>query len=821
MSANRELPAGTVTFLFTDVEGSTRLLHRLGDAYAEVLGEHRRVLRECFDRHGGVEVDTQGDAFFVAFARASDALAAAADGAAALEPGPIRVRMGVHTGEPVVTDEGYVGMDVHRAARIAAAGHGGQILVSQSTHDLAGVGTLRDLGDHRLKDLTAPERIYQLGPDDFPPLKSLNQTNLPEQPGPLVGRIEELREVVSLIKPARILTLTGAGGSGKTRLALQAAAEVADDFPDGVWFVSLAALADAELVHSTVASALGAQGDVADFLKRKRLLLLLDNLEQLLPEAAPKVAALLEAPEVKLLTTSRERLAVAGEQEYTVPTLRPGDAVDLFTQRARQLKPSFEPDDHVAEIVRRVDGLPLAVELAAARIKVLTAEGIARRLDESLALLTAGTRDAPRRQQTLRATIDWSYDLLDRPDQQLLARLAVFAGSFDLESAEIVCEADLDGVQSLVDKSLLRETESGRFFMLETIREYAMERFDASRDQEDIRRRHADLALERAIPLLNRELRPDWYAAVDRDYPDFRAALTWLREIGDHESLLQLASRLGAYWDARLQLSEGRLWLEEALAVSLEVTPERGHALATLGHIRWRQGDLSAARSSIDSAEAVARHLDDEVLLADAFSYRGGIEYVAGNLVAARSQYESAIALHRAHSDLALVGIMEHDLGLISVTEKDYPSARRHFEESLQLAREIGRDGYAAGVLGSLGYLELEEGNLARADIALKDGLRLALDRGVVDTSTAHDLYTLAAVTVALGDPSAACVLIGASDWAFDLAGMVREPPADRARADTLRQSEAEIGPEATKRACARGSTLTVVEAVEFALSLD
>jgi predicted ATPase len=816
-----ELPTGTVTFLFTDVEGSTKLLNELGDVYADVLAEHRRVLRETFARHRGVEVDTQGDAFFVAFSRASEALAAAAAGTEALSHSRIKVRMGIHTGEPLVTDEGYVGVDVHRAARIAAVGHGGQILISQSTYELLRTGGFRDLGEHRLKDLTAAERIYQLGDDDFPLLKSLNQTNLPEQPAPLVGRIQELREVMDLLKSARILTLTGPGGCGKTRLALQAAAEVVDDFPDGVWFVSLAALADAELVPPTITSTLRLNGDLVDLLERKRLLLLLDNLEQLLPEAAPKVAALLEAPGVKLLTTSRERLAVAGEQEYTLPTLPLDDAAVLFTQRARQLKPSFEPDDHVVEIVRRVDGLPLAVELAAARIKVLSTEGIAKRLDRSLALLTAGTRDAPARQQTLRATIEWSYDLLDRADQQLVARLAVFAGSFDLESAEIVCAADLDGVQSLVDKSLLRETEGGRFFMLATIREYAMERFDASRDQEDIRRRHADHALERAVPPLNRELRPEWYAAVDRDYPDFRAALAWLREIGDHESLLQLASRLGAYWDARLQLSEGRLWLEEALAVSLEVTPERGHALATLGHIRWRQGDLSAARSSIDSAEAAARHLGDEVLLADAFSYRGGIEYVAGNLVAARSQYESAIALHRAHSDLALVGIMEHDLGLISVTEKDYPRARRHFEESLQLAREIGRDGYAAGVLGSLGYLELEEGNLARADISLKDGLRLALDRGVVDTSTAHDLYILAAVTVSLGDPSAAGVLVGASDWAFDHAGMVREPPADRARADALRRCEAEIGPEATKRACARGSTLTVVEAVEFALSLD
>jgi len=816
-----ELPTGTVTFLFTDVEGSTRLLHELGDVYADVLAEHRRVLRDAFTRRGGVEVDTQGDAFFVAFSKASQALTAAREAQEALEPGPIRVRMGVHTGEPLLTEEGYIGIDVHRAARIAAAGHGGQILVSQSTRDLARADSLLDLGPHRLKDLTAPERIYQLGDDDFPPLKSLNQSNLPLQRAPLVGRIDELREVLNLLKSTRILTLTGAGGSGKTRLALQAAAEVVDEFPDGVWFVSLAALNDAELVLSTVASAVGAKGDVADFLRGKCLLLLLDNLEQLLPEAAPKVAGLLEAPGVKLLTTSRERLAVSGEQEYTVPTLPLDAAVDLFTQRARQLKPSFEPDDHVAEIAHRVDGLPLALELAAARVKVLSAEGIAKRLDQSLTLLTAGARDAPRRQQTLRATIEWSYDLLDPADQQLLACLAVFAGSLDVESAVVVCSADLDGLQSLVDKSLLRETEDGRFFMLETIREYALERFELSHDHEEIRRRHADRALKRAKSPLDRNLRLEWHAAIERDYPDFRGALTWLREIGDHQSLLQLASRLGSYWDARLQLAEGRLWLEEALEASLEVTPERGRALATLGHIRWRQGDLPAARSSIAMAEAAARDLGDEVLLADAHSYRGGLESMAGNLKAARAEYEKATALHRARSDTALVAVMEHDLGLISVTEKDYPRARRHFEESFRLARESGVDWYAAGVLASLGYLELEEGNLERANSAVKEGLRLALDLGVVDTSTAHDLYTLAAVTMLRGEPPAACVLVGASDAAFDLAGVAREPTAERAREETLRQAEARMGGEAMERAYARGSALTVVEAVEYAVSLD
>jgi hypothetical protein len=382
-----ELPRGTVTFLFTDVEGSTRLLQEHGDRYAELLAEHRRLLREAFARHDGVEVDTQGDAFFVAFARASGAVAAAREVQQDLAAGPVKVRIGIHTGEPVLTDEGYVGMDVHRAARIAAVGHGGQILVSQATRDLAGDAEVRDLGEHRLKDLSAPEQIYQLGDEDFPPLKTLHQTNLPVQSTPLVGRERELREVQAMLtNGTRLLTLTGPGGSGKTRLALHAAAAVVEEFADGVWFVPLASVRDPALVRSTIAQVLGARDDLGEFLRGKRLLLLLDNLEQLLPEAAPMIAAL----ETRVLATSREPLNVSEEQEYPVPTLPLEDAAVLFTQRARQFRRGWQPDEHVVEIVRRLDGLPLALELAAARVKVLTPEQILARLGRSLELLTSG-----------------------------------------------------------------------------------------------------------------------------------------------------------------------------------------------------------------------------------------------------------------------------------------------------------------------------------------------------------------------------------------------------------------------------------------------
>ncbi|MFN2521484.1 MAG: adenylate/guanylate cyclase domain-containing protein, partial [Candidatus Limnocylindria bacterium] len=408
----RQLPAGTVTFLFTDIEGSTDLLRDLGaERYAAALAAHRRALREAFERNGGVEVDTQGDAFFLAFTTAAEALAAAAEAQQALEATPVRVRIGIHTGEPIVTQEGYVGLDVHKAARIMSAGHGGQVLVSEQTARLVGTKGLRDLGPQRLKDLPAPEHIYQLGDGDFPRLKTLYQTNLPIAPNPLVGRGEELAEVRGLVTSdaLRAVTVTGPGGIGKTRFALAVADATAQTFPDGIWFVDLTPLRDPALVLPTIKQAVGAEAELARHLADARCLLLLDNFEQVV-DAAPELAALLTAcPTLRVLVTSREPLRIAAEREYPLPPLAEPPAMELLRQRAVAAAPAAEIDDALAaQICRRLDGLPLAIELAAARMKVFDPRVLLERLEQRLPLLVSRARDAPERQRTLVSTIGLS-----------------------------------------------------------------------------------------------------------------------------------------------------------------------------------------------------------------------------------------------------------------------------------------------------------------------------------------------------------------------------------------------------------------------------
>jgi predicted ATPase len=745
------LPHGTVTFLFTDVEGSTRLLQKLGDEYPDVLADHRRTLREEFARHAGVEVGTEGDSFFVAFAKASDALAAAAAAREALADGPIQVRMGLHTGEPTVTEEGYVGIDVHRAARIAAAGHGGQILVSQATRDLAGADRLHDLGVHRLKDLAAPERLYQLGDDEFLPLRSVDQTNLPVQPTPFVGRERELAEVLALLDLHRIVTLTGPGGSGKTRLALQAAAESVEQYGNGVWFVSLAPVRDPKLIEPTIARVVGGPDDLNEFLAGKRTLLVLDNLEQLLPDAADIILRL----DARILATSRSRLNIAAEQEFPVPTLPIDDATALFAQRARQLEPHFEPDAAVRQIAERLDGLPLALELAAARVKVLTPGQILERLGSSLDLLTSGAQDSPERQRTLRGTVEWSYRLLTAGEQHLFAGLAVFTESFELEAAEAVCSAELDVLQSLVDKNLLRHGEDGRFFMLGSIKELALEKLRDCADASSLRRRHDDYFLGVAEELDARErlsgmrdLSAESLNRFERELPSFRAALAGLLDAGEREGALRLGAALWRFWLNRAQYRDAADWLEHApvgdTTLPLDV---RAAALGAAGGIAYyTHDDVDGAEKFWREGLELRRVQDDPHELGAALSMLASVAWRRGDLDGAIAYHKQSLPLFEQAGAEALRLTELHWLGDAYRDRGDFDEGERLLEETAARARELGFDQQLTSTLHSLGDLSLDRWD---PDTALPRFAE-ALAYAVTTASRRVQIYCVAGIGCAL-----------------------------------------------------------------------
>ena len=777
-----ELPTGTVTFLFTDIEGSTRLLHELGEAYADALAEHRRVLREAFARHGGVEVDTQGDAFFVAFARAKDALAAAAEGQEALDPGPIRVRMGLHTGEPLVTEEGYVGIDVHRAARIAAAGHGGQTVVSQTTYDLAGSDGLRDLGEHRLKDLSAPERVYQLGDGEFPPLKTLYQTNLPVPATPFLGRERELGEVGEALarSDVRLLTLTGAGGSGKTRLALQAAAEAADDYPQGVWWVPLAPIRNPRDVLATAARALGAGGSLEEAVGDRRLLLLLDNFEHVI-EAAPELTALrTKCPNLDLTVTSRERLQLDGEHVYPVPVLDRSEARVLFAARARAVKPEFEPDESLDELCARLDDLPLALELAAARTTILSTEQLLNRLGARLDLLKGG-RDADVRQQTLRATIEWSHDLLDPGEQRLLARLAVFRGGCTLEAAEAICDADIDQLQSLVDKSLVRLRDAGRFWMLETIREFASERLAESGEEEDLRRRHAEFFLRLAESANLRTEAIDLgqqHEVVLPEQDNLRAAIDWATESGDFMLALSITLALDSFWVAN-NPQEGARRVASLVQAAGKLPPElRARALRALGGLRYIAGDFERGTALHEESLEAFRELGDELAAAHLL-HRLAVEAArSGDHARARALSDESLSVHRRHGSPSGEAMALGVLADLAAKEQRREEALELSLQSVSLAGEVGFTWWQVHYLYFACEMCLDLGRPGEAERWGREGLQLAVQIGDRQM-TVYLLALLSAAAAAQGEEERAGVLWGALERE-ELRGPVGQWEAER-----------------------------------------
>jgi len=812
-----ELPTGTVTFLFTDVEGSTRLLNELGaEAYDEALAEHRRRLRGAFARRGGVEVDTQGDAFFYAFPSAPEAIEAAGEGQRALSVGPIRVRMGLHSGRPHVGREGYVGEDVHLAARIAAAGHGGQVLVSRATRALVD-GELVDLGEHRVKDFSEPVWIFQLGEGRFPPLRTISNTNLPRPASSFVGREREVSDVVGLLQDgARLVTLSGPGGSGKTRLAVESAAELVPEFRNGVFWIGLAALREPALVAETVAQTLGAKDGLAEHVGERELLLLLDNFEQVV-EAAPELASLLEScPNLRLLVTSRELLRIRGEVEYPVPPLARPEAVELFCARSQVGR-----SDDVAELCRRLDNLPLAVELAAARTSVLSPAQILERLSQRLDLLKGG-RDSESRQQTLRATIEWSYELLTEKERRLFARLSVFAGGCALEAAADVAEADLDTLQSLVDKSLIRFAD-GRFWLLETIREFALERLEETGGGEDLRHRHTAYFLELAElakPELQAWSSSIWFDRLEAEHDNIRAALGDPLEHGRTDVALRLGGAVWLFWLTRGYWSEGRRWLESALAAGTESDPHlRFDALWGAGLLAVWQDDLERGRAAAEELLALAAETDSTRVRAL------GV-HIAAVVASHRGDWDHAAQLHAESAQLArelgdswLLSIAVNNLGDIALNRGEYERALELFEESLAIGGERqDQDGLARAFV-NLGFTTLMLGDIERARSLLRDGLIAAREIGQVEGFT-YGFVGLGAA-YAREDPARAARLLGCADLLCEETASDLVQLEGRVRDETEAELRARLGEDAYAAVYAEGRALALEDALALALRPD
>lgn len=707
-----------------------------------MLEEHKQLLRTAAARQEGTEIDAQGDGLFVAFRRPVNAVAARSRDKRRSPSMPgragvsVRVRMGMHTGEALRIGRGYVGLDVHRAARIRAAGHGGQILISETTHEHVFPAPpsqtgFRELGLHRLKDLQRPERLFQvIHPKltlEFPPLRSLDSR--PHNLTGFVGRQRELEELRTALPASRLLTLTGSAGCGKTRLALQVAAEVLDDYPDGVWLVELASLSDPDLTAQAVATTLGVRERPGhdlltslDHLVARRSLLILDNCEHLVAACARQAKHLLGAcPKLQILATSREPLGVMGERVFVVPPLTVPDltrlpapealavneAVRLFIERAVANAP-FELTDRnapaVAQVVQRLDGIPLAIELAAARTRTLSVMQIASRLDNRFSLLTRGGRAEAPRQQTLRAAIDWSHELLSEKERRLFRRLAVFSGGFSLEVVESICTDDvmhkddiLDVLANLVDKSLVvvEEQENDlRYRLLETVRQYSSDRLEESGETQIFRDRHLQHFLGFAAdaePHLTGPDQGEWLARLERDNDNLRAALDWSLTGPEPDTRLRLAGALWRFWETRGYLSEGRKWLDRVLARDqLGQISLRARVLYAAGGLATRQGDYGRAVALCEESLALYRQAGDRRGIADTLNGLGVLAFDQGDYPRARLLPEESLAIRRDLADHRGLAASLNNLGLVATQQSDYVAARRSYEEALQLFQGAG-----------------------------------------------------------------------------------------------------------------------------------
>lgn len=862
------LPSGTVAFLFADIEESTALWERQPAAMREAFARYLALIDAAVAAYGGVRYKTVGDAIQAAFSTAAAAVLAAVDAQRALTAeswrldSPYRVRMAVHVGEATPRAGDYLAPALNRLARLLGAGHGGQILLTVTAATLARPTLppdviLRDLGVHHLRDLHEAEPVFQVVYPglltEFPPLRSLDAriTNLPLQPAELVGRQTELAAIVHLLRDeeARLVTLTGPGGTGKTRLALQVATELVGAFPDGVFFIPLAAVTDATLVPGAVAAELKIREtpgqspgeQLLTTLAGKRMLLLLDNLEQI-QDVDRFIGELLAAvPTVSVLATGRAPLRLRAEREYLVAPLPlppeslsgaadalEHDAIRLFVERARDIKPGFTlaEDDvaPVAEIVRRLDGLPLAIELAAARIRIFTPRGMLERLERRLPLLTGGARDLPARQRALRETIAWSYDLLEPEEQSLFRQLSVFSGGFTLQSAEVIATAPqpheaLTILGRLVEHSLVQvsdvTSDATRYRMLETIREYGLERLEKAGELSAARERHGEtfLALaEEAASAMDKGEPNGWLERLDAEHDNLRAALTWAKDLPESDTMLRLVAALWPFWEIRGHFAEGRAWLEQTLdrgdtppdpalatvtagagsiarlqgdsarAIELlnralllwqQLEDRRGqsHVLVSLGHVAERQGDLTGAGEYFSRSLQIGRDLGDPSLTGIALINLGIVADQQGEFAAATERYQEARAIFRRLGDRRRESIALDNLGNVARAQGDLERATRCYEDAITVSRDIGDAWGIAGTLGNLGLVAQQAGDLDRArtyfeeslasfrELGDRRGVAIALDNLGLVARAAGDLPRAArfhgealALTQELGD---------------------------------------------------------------------
>jgi predicted ATPase/class 3 adenylate cyclase len=867
-----------VTFLFTDIEGATRLLQELGEGYRAVQDRHSEIIREALETEGGHEVRTEGDSFFVVFRTAPPAVraAVAAQRGLAAEAWPhgrpLRVRMGMHTGEGAIGGGDYIGIDVNRAARITAAGHGGQILLSDTTRILVGAGlpqgvTVRNLGRYRLKDFDESEPLHDLVvdnlPADFAPIRTAGgarRTNLPSSRTSLIGREREIGEIEELLTRTRLLTLTGPGGTGKTRLALRVAADQLDRVEDGVYMVDLSAVADPALVVSNIASTLSVREepgeDLFDTLGRhvadRDLLLVLDNFEHVV-DAAPAIGRLLDAaPRLRVLATSRAPLRLPGEHEYLVGPLPLPDAarrvqlallsnsesVKLFVERAASVRRDFRlTDDNalaVAEIVRRVDGLPLAIELAAGRVKILSPQALLDRLEHRLPVLAGGLRGVPERQRTLSGAIEWSYDLLDLEERRLFARLAVFRGGWTLESAETVCGPGLglevlDGLISLVEKSLVgrEETHDGyvRFRMLETIHEYAAQRLHESGELGEIARKHAhymrDLA-EEAEPQLAGERQGLWLERLEREHDNVRAALDWAEAAPEADTALRTATAIWRFWQLGAHLSEAKARLERILALpGAHIRgPLRVRALGALGGILYWQNDYEAMRHSYAEAVEIARELGDTSLLARALFDLSFAPFVTAEDFEGQERLlgEALEAATEGNDRVLRVEILMY-LGFLTAFKGGDPAVGiDSIENAIAMYRERGDRLLTAEHLFRLAGLKLMSGDADAARGHLRESVALVAELPTpVVVSVAMGLAAATFVASHDGDHERVARLLGFLSHIEDEGAGGPPPIFLRQFGDPEGAARSALGDEAFERAHAEGYAMTIDQARSYA----